>query len=805
MTATTPVPRKRGKREVWAGPVGGGLQALIIGTAILIATGGGTHPLTLGLLTLWLGLVMVVRPPAFGVGRLAGLCWAALCIWILLTLCLPAPAVDWRLASDALGIPIGSAITPQPWVTLQAFISFLAGSALLLLAHAHKPDPSQRQRAIHLLAFVLTALAVAAIVAAGFGWRLPWADEVHVFSWFPNRNQTALTFACGSVLLFGLAFLPWHRHSLADSSRKRVGRPPPRAVYTSSLRMFLGGCVLLYATFQSLSRGALIAWSGGMLTLIVLRAVNAKGNATQLLRFIPALGLLLFSFFVFFGGDSRDRMMETVALHTPAADDSPIPADFRWHIYSDTTAMIADQPLVGVGLGQFRYLFPQYRSIPAAPVGILHPESDWLWWAAELGLVGLALIVLGTGSLLLQLRRPSRKDPSHLSSGDAALDRLYRHSALAALVPFFVHSLVDVGAHRLGTVALALILYALALPQRVHSAPPRQVFGKLWRISGIAMGLIGSGLILLVTLRSPLLTTYAPGAKEPLATAPLQWQPYFRSASQIYPVDRETALNRFYQARFLMADSAEIPFQEGLFLLRMNDHGAAFAAFRSAIQRSDAPVELFRQILRRTVSQTQHHPQLYRLAQSEGALVAAYWSAIPGKLLKDATLLDSLIIDWPDLPESAQHTILRNLHRTQQIEPLLTLFERSRPQSRSEIWPVAMQALVAANRWQEALALFDQWVERRPLPDEPLSDASLRQLQASALMHSDDPVVSGRLLNAYLSRRMWDDARRTATRIRDLPNSPPDTLYWLGLALSETNRPEEAARAYAEWLSQLSE
>jgi O-antigen ligase len=803
MTAPIPVPRQCEKREAWVCPDRDGLPPLIIGTTILIALGGGTHPLTLGLLSVALGVTMAIRPPAYGIGGLAGLCWIALLTWILLALWLPAASVDWRLAADFLGIQIGSAISPQPWVSIEALIGFLAGSAFLFVALANRPNPSQRRHALHLLAGALTALGVGAIVAGCFGWRLPWADEVHVFSWFPNRNQTALTFACGSILSFGLAALPWYRHGLVLPPAKRASGSPPVRVYTAALWPLLGGCILLYAVFQSLSKGALIAWCCGMLTLLILRATSTNRAASRLLRFAPALAILLFSFFVFLGGASRDRMVDFITLPLSSVGDSAaIPADFRWHIYVDTVSMIADQPWTGVGLGQFQYIFPQYRAIPAASVAMRHPESDWLWWTAELGVVGLALIIIGLGALLFRLRRPKASNPKDLTAPNEGIDQFYHQIALAALVAFFVHSLVDVGAHRLGTVSLVIILYALALPQQPRPTKLRQFARPLGRASGVVLLLAGIGLMSLSALQSPLLTTYAPAAKAPLATAPLQWQPYFRKAVQTYPNDPQAALDTFYQARLLKPENVDIALQEGLFLLRMNNDGGAFAAFSSAILRSHNPVEPFLQILRRTASKPVYHNRLRSLAQNDEALIAAYWCAIPTEILNTEEVMADLTKEWHLLPAWAQQSILEKLSKRNFNGRALSLFEFSQADKQQQIWPAAMQVLVAEERWEEALALFDQRVERKPLPAASISDDALRQLQAVTLIHSHDPVVAARLINAYLSRRMWDEVRRTADQARTLPGYPPDTLYWLGLALSETNRQEEAAHAYADWLLQ---
>ncbi len=802
MNSPRPGPSQCDQREVWTSPSPRGMVALVFGTGLLIALGGGTHPFSLGLLALVLGLAMALtRSTAVPIGKGPGLCWCALIAWILLALCWPATAVDWRLEAETLGLPVGTSLSPQPWVTLEALLGFLAGSAFFLLAQAFVPDSGARRHAMHWLAVVLVLLGAGAILAGYQGWRLPWADQVHVFSWFPNRNQTALTFACGSVLCFGLALMP-----RAQLRRKSRGAPfAPKHVAPvfdlASSSAFIGGVLLLYALFQSLSRGALLAWSCGMLVLLLFRAREKSHNRTVLLRFAPALALLLFSFFVFAGGASRDRMIDAITGHTLHAEDDPLTTDFRWQIYTDTVAMIADHPVTGIGLGQFHYIFPHYRSLPAPPVSILHPESDWLWWWSELGFVGVALIILGLTFLLLRLRSPIVSSHDSLLCSEAIRDRNYRHAAMAALVPFFIHSLVDVGAHRLGTVALAICLYTLALPQTQILLRPRARTRKLWRAGGLTLVLLGSGLAVLAARKSPSLTAYAPSAQEPLTSAPLQWQPYFRAALQTFSNDPDMAVRHFQRARFLQADNAEIPYVEGLFLLNRQRDDAAFEAFHSAITRSHEPTELFRQILRRTATQASLQVRLYRLAQSDNALLATYWSALPGTMLEDPHRLDQLYSDWPNLPPALRGTILNQLQRRSLIQPLLELFQSSPPAIQREIWPQAMRAQVAAGQHEEALALFNQWVAHKPLPEVPVAEEKLRTLQANALMHPDDPAASLRLLQAYLSRKMWEDTRRIAERICETPEPPRDTHYWLGRALSETGHSREAARAYAEWLA----
>lgn len=783
-----------------------GFQALILGLAVLIAFGGGTHPLTLGLLALVIGSAMLFCPPTHRIGGIAESSLVALFIYTLLMIWLPASHTEWRQAAKNLGIHIESSVSSQPWASIEALVSFAIGYALLGLALANKPDAIQRDSCTKLVANSLLVLGLGSILATNLDMRLPWADQVHVFSWFPNRNQSALIFASGSVLSFGLAFLPWHRRDTTLPSTEGNSTTFTATIWMSSIRRFFFGVLLLYAVFLSLSKGALIAWSGGMLALFILTAARTKIGGIRLLRVALALAILLFSFFVFFGGKSRERLIDFIA--TPLggiSEDAKIPRDFRWQIYSETASLIADQPWTGVGLGQFQYVFPQYRSIPAAPVAIRHPESDLLWWAAELGIIGLCLIAACIGSLLFRLYLPKDSRSKDLDAHGGSIDQLYRHAAIAALIPFFVHGLVDVGAHRIGTVALAIILYALALPPGAQSFLPQNLYRQLWRASGVTILLAGLVILALTSVQSPLLGAYAPTAKEPLRSRPLQWQPYFRTAVQTYSSNRQAALDSFEKARFLKADNSAIPLQEGLFLLHVNDRKPAFAAFESAILRSHNPIEPFRQILRRTSSDSRNHNKLRSLAQMNSELIAAYWAAIPLKGLSTEEAITGLNKDWKILSAAEQKPILQRLNRHKLPEAALALYKSSSFEKQRQTWPVAMQILVATENWEEGLSLLNRWITHKPLPDETISDRKLQKLQATALLHPNDPVAATRLLNAYISRRMWNDVRRAAQKTRMLPEYPPDTLYWLGLALANTGHKQASIRIYAEWLSQKSE
>ncbi|MEM0966343.1 MAG: O-antigen ligase family protein [Verrucomicrobiota bacterium] len=777
---------------------------LCVGTALLIALGGGTHPITLGAMAVALGVAFMAYPPNSRIQSNVGFCWLALFIWIFLSIWIPSNLADWRLTAEDLSIPISSSTSPQPWVTLEGLFPFLTGSAFFAMALATRPVGYERKFCVHVLAGALLILGLGGIFASILGLRLPWADFVQVFSWFPNRNQTGLVFASGSVLFFGLALVAPYRNRLQQALRKTQSSPLIR-VYGASSLQFLFGCLLLYATFQTTSKGALVAWSSGMVTLLLLQAKSGKRFSTRLLRFAPALAFILFAFFVFFGGEARDRMMDFLALLSDdLTEETNTPPDFRWLIYKDTLSMIADQPVTGVGLGQFSYVFPQYRSDSVAPRTILHPESDWLWWVAEIGLFGLSLVVICFGALLLQLRRPKNVVVQDFEHYDNSIDELYRLIALAALVPFFAHSFVDVGAHRLGTVLLAIVLFALALPYQNNPSSERKLVRQFWRGGGAVLFCAGLGILTLTAFQSPLLGTYASEAKEPLATRPLQWQPYFRSAVQTYNEDPQAAMHSFEKAQFLVPTSPEIPLREGLFLVAMDDFPRAFRAFESALERTRTPIETYRLILQKTASNPIHYSRLRELAGTDEELIAAYWMALPSGSVDTEEEMPKLRTDWEVLPAATQRSILEKLKQRRSYDRVLSLFDLSLTENQEQTWSTAMQALVGKGRYEEALSLFETRVEPIPLPDQVLTDYELKRLRALTLTQSEDPVLALRLLQAYLSSERWHDAYRTAKRLQELPGRPPETLYWLGFASAKTNQKADAAQGYAKWLSERS-
>src|SRR6266850_4004308 len=166
--------------------------------------GGATEKWSEGIIVVLLGLALLADPPGFSLGRgfnlilLGAVAFAA-------TAFLPAnwfiqPA--WRSAlEDDFGIRLAGTLSPQPWISLGCFVSFLAG--LSWLYYVSTLDLEVREVRQQLRRFVagVVLLAALCITLHSAHTTLPFWHNQRGFGPFPNRNQTANLFGLTAVVI----------------------------------------------------------------------------------------------------------------------------------------------------------------------------------------------------------------------------------------------------------------------------------------------------------------------------------------------------------------------------------------------------------------------------------------------------------------------------------------------------------------------------------------------------------------------------------------------------------------------------
>jgi hypothetical protein len=339
-----------------------------------------------------------------------------------------------------------------------------------------------------------------------------------------------------------------------------------------------------------------------------------------------------------------------VAARFAGGADSQIA--FRRLIWQDTLALIHAGPWCGVGLGDFEALFPFYRKASIIQQRVLHPESDWLWLAAEIGWLGVALALTALFACL--------RSAFPLEAG--TLRRL-RGAALAAGIAAALHGLIDVPAHRLGSALAALLVLALAR-REAPWAPDSRGAMALWRGLGLALLLaavwwrpVSSGLADAEKLsQSGHFAKAEAAATDDLRRAPLDWGAYFTRAGARACTGRNLeALADFRRARLLEPDYADVPFQEGRFWARRAPK-LALLAWSEALRRVSPPEDavIFGAMFDAAPDDPGFRAGLLDLAEGRPALQLMWFLAAPaGEALARLPEISTAASAWDEKQRAA--------------------------------------------------------------------------------------------------------------------------------------------------------
>ena len=500
------------------------------------------------------GIALLVCPPRIQVDWKIWAAASALLLAASLAL-LPqswfgAPA--WRQQLLAAGVPLPATISVTPRETLYwlAILGIALCGVIFALAH---PLRARGQLAFSIGIVVICGLyASLAIYARQTGYEFPFAPDPKEFGFFHNRNHTSTFLVTGCVVALGILGVAFrHRHWFAGS--------------TAAVCLTICVAALIFFTQ---SRGGIVSLFAGTL-LWIIGLGGAHRSKPLLISFATVLLggiLLLFSS----AGVVSDRLVklsgsvkERIVSATPDAATSDVaPLDGRVPIFRDTVGLIRDHAITGIGLGNFRYVFPMYRARALLEHPVLHPESDWLMLAAETGLPGLLASFLAIG-LLLRSIWPQRSHPYWP----------LRWAILCAAFSAALHGFVDVPAHR-----VALGWWILALAALGFQAIPREP-ARPSRFQHLAFLVAGLGAVALGVFLCRAQWFGGP-ASPPLAAYEAEVEIIELRVGGKMPEALEAARRSI--AAFPLADF--LHFQRGATLRRMGREMEADAAFR--VQRT---------------------------------------------------------------------------------------------------------------------------------------------------------------------------------------------------------------------------
>ncbi len=736
---------------------------------VLVLLGGGTLLWTQGIALLGIGVFVFISPPSKGPGI-----WADAAILGLLAMALAGflPFLGllrdswWMEAAKGLGIDFPHTLSVQPYRSMEALVPLLGGIAWLYAAISWEVGHETRKRLLWAFAISMGVLSIGIIAGTLLQLKYPFASTVHNFSYFPNRNQTSSLLVMGGVVSFGMMIRAVQR-------RRRLW----------AVTGIICTGIIFFALIYSLSRAGIILFVVGCLIWIALSVY--RSNTARIFLLASSGVLMVCSLLVFFGGSTTDRIGQFI---TAAQGDT---ADFRMLIYEDSGRMIKDLPLAGAGLSNFSVVFPQYREASVNHNSILHPESDWLWLGAELGIPGLLCALIALGALLKGLNF-SRKYRRHSNA----------LVAVAALLIFALHSMVDVAGHRLGTFLAAAWLYGIARHTSSSSQKPLWMSPQQWRVGGVILALCGIAWIAAEAFSLPWHSSVvlkeseamlrrdseAPGpdAEEVRAAVdravrryPLDWRAYFNRAQvRLYRLgEPELAMEDFRRARFLEPIAAQVPYYEGLAWLPFQPILAA-SAWREALAReTDDRALIYRGIL----SNAQYSPEVAALVADLSLTEPDFRYQFLGGL-RGNDYLSELNRDL------ARNSALESFSH-EQAEGLLKRwlsfagpkivgeYLERHPDLARKHWLLGAEILALQNNFQQAMEVIWSNLQPPAIPDFRTGE-DLDSLRRELLGSPSNLAVSSSLLKRQVEFADWPGAERTLAALESQDPIPPFVRYW---------------------------
>ncbi|HEY8835556.1 MAG TPA: hypothetical protein VIM09_08220, partial [Chthoniobacterales bacterium] len=166
--------------------------------------GGATAKWSEGIVVALFGLMLLVQPPKVSWGPPLNVILLAL-LASAATAFLPAnwflqPA--WRTALvEDFGIHLPGTLSPQPWISLGCFLSFLAGLSWLYYVSTLDLELRDVRTQLRFFAFGAACLAALCIAFYYAHSALPFWHNERGFGPFPNRNQTANLFGLTAIVI----------------------------------------------------------------------------------------------------------------------------------------------------------------------------------------------------------------------------------------------------------------------------------------------------------------------------------------------------------------------------------------------------------------------------------------------------------------------------------------------------------------------------------------------------------------------------------------------------------------------------
>ena len=747
-----------------------------MGTLMLAIVLAGGRPLwAQGIVAVGIGCLWIVRPPDK---------WPAKpVLWMLLLLAavplasyLPATWIQtpaWRAGLNQMrAITPSFFLTPQPWLTFHVWLLWLCGVGLAGWCACQRWDHYNRDTLARMYSGGVVIIVIFAIVASATGSNPSLWQSTDGFGPFLNRNQWSSLLGMTGIMTIALV-----HQSLRHGNRR------------GGVFWCVAFAILVTALVWNGSRGGVVVlFAGGFAYWMFF------GLARKQYRYAAvAVSFLMisFAFFSYGGGQLVERFVglrDTVEVGGEG--------DFRVQFYRMTRSMLTDSPMTGYGLGNFEYVLPFYLNYaPVFDRRPAHPESSFLWLAAEGG--WLAVAVAGAAlAMVVVMGHGARRSRA----------TTIRSAGLACALMLAVNAFFEVSGHRIGTLFPAIFLASLALPSadgadvNPRSSMGLRLFGFALALAGLLWLAGGIGRPLLPAVQGTLALRAAAGElkdggdtagaisllQKSEALLPLDWSVHWALASYLLELKQtERAWGEFRASGALLPYMDWLIDREGYFWIPVSPARAVFA-WNEAMRRA-APgrrAGMYADYLAKAKGNKELTTLLLRLQPDNPEFEFARIRAAGKDGAKRLPLLLQKTAGLSTAPAHIVEPVMRYMIDNGMGAHLDALVEAN-PRLKQLGWSALADRAVREKRVAEAVDLHLQYGPRPVLP-APISRSDLRSIERAAALAPLDISTAIAYYQALESARRPDEAYWQLKHILDMPNAP--AYAWFLAARSSQER-----------------
>ena len=385
------------------------LALVIIGASLAF---GGVQPITYSLMEavlFLLVLLLLLKQTHAGKISLPAPLWPLLFVaWVVLQL-VPLPTRLVTFASPARfatvhtlaqSSPAWATISLYPGATLAALIKFLAYLSAFVLA-AYLFDSSRRKSTL------VNALLTLGVFEAGYGMFQYLGKHERIFTYrkeydlgvatgtFINRNHYAGLIEMILPLAAAAAF--YYLQRWGERPRGPRGRRAPTGqssfAFEAAFYTFLAAVMVLGVIF-SLSRGGILSTAIALVFISLLAQLKTTGKRWMLMVVVFLAAVIGYGLWI--GLDPALARFESMR------EQKLFKMEERAVIWKDGLKLLRAYPVTGSGYGTFALAFRPFQTGLVSNF-VDHAHNDYLEYASETGLVGVALVFLPILYLCLRM------------------------------------------------------------------------------------------------------------------------------------------------------------------------------------------------------------------------------------------------------------------------------------------------------------------------------------------------------------------------------------------------------------------